>query len=323
MKVAERTLYTPEMEHDSCGIGFIADLKGRKSHKIIRDALIMLENMEHRGACGCDPDSGDGAGILLQKPHHFFVRESKALNIALPENSAHYGVGVVFFPADADKREMCRKMLGDYASRLGLDILGYREVPVNRTGIGKTALDSEPKIEQVFIGISNDDLYEEGLERKLFVLRNYTSHQVTHKLEGTGHDFYIASLSTKVLVYKGQLRTVQVMTYFPDLQDEDMQSALALVHSRFSTNTFPKWKLAQPFRYIAHNGEINTIRGNVNKMKSKEALMSSNLFTNEELDMLLPVCDAANSDSANLDSLVELLALGGKIFASCNDDAYS
>ncbi len=312
MKVAERTLYTPELEHDSCGIGFIADLKGRKSHKIIKDALTMLENMEHRGACGCDPDSGDGAGILFQKPHQFFERECKTLGIELPAVD-DYGVGVVFFPADFDAREECRKMLNDHAVRLGLKVLGYRDVPVNREGIGKTALATEPKIEQVFIMPDKEELYEEGaLERKLFVLRNYTSHQIEQKLEGTDQEFYIAGLSTKVIIYKGQLRTVQVMGYFPDLQDEEMTSALALVHSRFSTNTFPKWKLAQPFRYMAHNGEINTIRGNVNKMKSKEALMSSHLFTNEELDMLLPVCDASNSDSANLDSLVELLALGGR-----------
>lgn len=312
MKVAERTLYTPEMEHDSCGIGFVADLKGRKTYKIIKDALTMLENMEHRGACGCDPDSGDGAGILFQLPHDFFVKEARKLNFELPEFTK-YGVGVVFFPADEEARGVCKKMLNDHAAKLGLKVLGYREVPVNRDGIGKTALAYEPKIEQIFVEPLSEELFEEGaLERKLFVLRNYTSHQIEQKFRETSHEFYIASFSTKVIIYKGQLRTVQVMSYFLDLQNEELTSALALVHSRFSTNTFPKWKLAQPFRYMAHNGEINTIRGNVNKMKSKEAMMSSNLFSNEELDMLLPVCDAANSDSANLDSLVELLSLGGR-----------
>lgn len=308
----EKTLYTPELEHDSCGIGFIADLKGRKSHKIISDALLMLENMEHRGACGCDPDSGDGAGILIQKPHLFFTKECHKLGIALPQNEP-YGAGLIFFPSDGESRKTCKELLHKHADKLGLAILGYREVPVNKDGLGYTTLQTEPKIEQVFIASAGKTaMAEEVLERKLFVFRNYTSHHIEHQLDASHDDFYIASLSCKVLVYKGQLRTVQVSTYFPDLQDSSMQSALALIHSRFSTNTFPKWKLAQPFRYIAHNGEINTIRGNVNKMKTKEALMSSDLFSNEELDMLLPVCDAANSDSANLDSLVELLVLGGR-----------
>ncbi len=312
MKEAERTLYTPELEHDSCGIGFVANLKGEKSHKIIADAVKMLENMEHRGGCGCDPDSGDGAGILIQKPHEFFLKKCREQNIELPDFS-DYGVGMVFFPADAAVRAACRELLDEYADRLGLQVLGYRQVPVNPNGLGKSALATAPQIEQVFIGARAGEVLEEGaLERKLFVLRNYTSHQIEKKAFGEEHEFYVASMSTKVLVYKGQLRTVQLATYFPDLGDTDMASALALVHSRFSTNTFPKWKLAQPFRYLAHNGEINTIRGNVNKMKSKEALMSSDLFTDEELEMLLPVCDAANSDSANLDSLVELLVLGGR-----------
>ncbi len=312
MKEAERTLYTPELEHDSCGIGFVANLKGEQSHTIIADAVKMLENMEHRGGCGCDPDSGDGAGILIQKPHKFFLKECREQNITLPD-FADYGVGMVFFPADAAVRETCRKMLDGYADRLGLQVLGYRQVPINPNGLGKSALATAPQIEQVFVGAKGGDLFDDGaLERKLFVLRNYTSHQIENKAFGEEHEFYIASMSTKVLIYKGQLRTVQLATYFPDLSDNEMESALALVHSRFSTNTFPKWKLAQPFRYLAHNGEINTIRGNVNKMKSKEALMSSDLFTDEELDMLLPICDAANSDSANLDSLVELLVLGGR-----------
>ncbi len=306
----EQTLYTPEMEHDSCGIGFIANLRGIKSNKIIADALSMLENMEHRGACGCDPDSGDGAGILIQKPHLFFEAQCRLLNIKLPAENA-YGAGIVFLPSNDEQYKQCKLLLQAHAYELGLDILGYREVPVNKEGIGKTALLAEPKMEQIFIA-ATEAMTEDELERKLFVFRNYTSHQIQKLLHDSIHEFYIASLSCNVIIYKGQLRTVQVGTYFPDLHEPLFQSAIALIHSRFSTNTFPKWKLAQPFRYIAHNGEINTIRGNVNKMKTKEALMSSNLFSRKELDMLLPICDASNSDSANLDSLVELLVLGGR-----------
>ena len=222
---------------------------------------------------------------------------------------------MVFFPKESDLKETCKSLIQEVAERLELNILAYRKVPVNREGIGATALSQEPDIEQVFITPQNNITPEE-LERKLYILKNYTSHQAIERAFLPNSDlFYWASLSYKVLVYKGQLRTDQLPKYYLDLQDERLESKLAQVHSRFSTNTFPKWKLAQPFRYLAHNGEINTIRGNTNWMKTKEALLESSLFTKEELEMLFPICDKANSDSANLDAVVELMVLGGRSIA--------
>ncbi len=311
VKEPVETLYLPEAEHDSCGIGFLTNLKGVKSHATIANALVMLENMEHRGGCGCEPETGDGAGILFQLPHDFFKEECGKLEMALPE-AGHYGVGMVFFPTEEEVRQNCRKVLEEAAEKLGLQIIGYREVPVDRQGIGATALANEPKIEQIFLKSLDSSLDVDSLERKLYVFRNHTTHTIGRTVDGHMGNFYFASLSNKVIVYKGQLRTDQVKTYYKDLQDERLVSAIALVHSRFSTNTFPQWKLAQPFRFIAHNGEINTIRGNVNKMKTKEVLMQSSLFTKEELNMLLPICDSNHSDSANFDSMVELLVLAGR-----------
>ncbi|MDO1448361.1 glutamate synthase large subunit [Rhodocytophaga aerolata] len=306
----QKSLYVPQLEHDSCGTGFVAHLKGEKSHRIVEDAITMLENMEHRGACGCDPESGDGAGILIQMPHQFFKEECNTLGIELPE-FGEYGVGMVFFSTDYNIREKSRRLLNKYIKELGFQLLGYREVPVNSTGVGPSALEGERKIEQVFVKPAQPLADTATLERRLYLLRNYTSHLVAKALANDDL-FYIASFSHKVIIYKGQLRTNQLRTYFLDLNDSRVISALALIHSRFSTNTFPKWKLAQPFRYIAHNGEINTIRGNINWMKSKEAILSSSLFTEEEIQMLLPICNANDSDSANLDNLVELLTLGGR-----------
>ncbi|MFW5762129.1 MAG: glutamate synthase central domain-containing protein, partial [Cyclobacteriaceae bacterium] len=311
MNVKERGLYVPELEHDACGIGFVAHLKGKKSHSVIEDAIKMLENMEHRGACGCEPDTGDGAGILIQNPHEFFMKECSRLNINLPA-FGEYGVGMIFFPKDDDLRDDCRTLLNINIRKLGFELLGYRKVPTNNASIGATAASKEPVIEQVFVkhkDINNDP---EALERKLYVLRRYTTHTVNKTLPKAGDDFYLATFSHKIIAYKGQLTTFQLKDYFPDLHDERTQTAIALIHSRFSTNTFPKWKLAQPFRYIAHNGEINTIRGNVNWMRSNETILESTLFTKEEIQMLLPICDAEHSDSANLDSMIELLVMGGR-----------
>ena len=308
--IKDKSLYVPSLEHDSCGIGFVANLKGKKSHDIIEDAIIMLVNMEHRGGCGCEPDTGDGAGILMQMPHDFFAEECKKIGFELPA-FGQYAVGMIFFPADVNRREECRGLLNDAIKDMGFKLLGYREVPTNNAGIGPTALSVEQKVEQVFIR-QIDFKDPDAMERRLFVLRNLVTHHVREHVPGTEDYFYIPTLSHKIIVYKGQLRTTQLRPYYPDLQDERVVSALALIHSRFSTNTFPSWKLAQPFRFIAHNGEINTIRGNVNWMKSKEALLESTLFTEEELDIILPICDATHSDSANLDNIVEMLTLGGR-----------
>ena len=312
-KIHQQSLYVPELEHDACGIGFVAHLKGHKSHRIVEDALTMLRNMEHRGACGCDPNTGDGAGILIQKPHEFFVEKTKEQSIALPEFDK-YGVAMVFFPKDRNKRELCRKTLEEGIEKLGLSLLGYRIVPTHNHGLGEVSKSVEHQVEQVFIKFSEayTHLDAMALERKLFVLKNVVSHTIYNTIEDAEDSFYVVSCSYNTVVYKGQLTTFQLEPYYPDLSDPLLVSALALIHSRFSTNTFPKWKLAQPFRYIAHNGEINTIRGNVNWMKSKEALLETSLFTKEELDMVVPICDAAYSDSANLDNIIELLYLGGR-----------
>jgi glutamate synthase (NADPH/NADH) large chain len=310
-ETTSRGLYTPELEHDACGIGFVANINGAKTNQTLRDALSMLENMEHRGGRGSSPKTGDGAGVLIQIPHDFFVEESARLGFALPA-LGKYGVAMVFFPRDKKVMNACREVLRKNIKELGLEVLGFRVVPVDHSVPGPGAAEVEPVIEQVFVKPVDEALTGDALERKLFVLRNYTSHTISNSVKGTNKDFYITSFSARTIVYKGQLRTEQLRAYFDDLQDSRLKTALALVHSRFSTNTFPNWKLAQPFRYIAHNGEINTIRGNVNKMKSKEALFKSTLFTDEELNKLLPITSPDGSDSANLDALVEMLVLSGR-----------
>lgn len=306
-------MYVPSMEHDACGIGFVANIKGVKSHDNVRDALTMLMNMEHRGGCGCEPETGDGAGILIQNPHDFLKEECLKLGFELPDYGA-YAVGMLFFPADDAIREECRYILNKHIGELGFELIGYREVPTDNSNIGATAKSLEPKVEQIFIR-HKSITDPAALERKIYVLKKYTTHFIGHNVEGNNGDFYFVSFSYKTLVYKGQLRTDQVADYFPDLKDERVKTAIALVHSRFSTNTFPKWKLAQPFKMIAHNGEINTIRGNVNWMSSKESLMESCHFSKEDIARLLPICDPSHSDSANLDSMIEILVLGGRSLA--------
>ncbi|WP_076586277.1 glutamate synthase large subunit [Vibrio ostreicida] len=303
-------LYTPELEHDACGIGFVAHLKNRKSHQIVKQALEMLARMEHRGGQGCDPCSGDGAGILLQKPHEFLLEEAVKLGIKLPCFD-QYGVGVVLFPRDKYQREQCRDILERNAQRLDLEIIGYRVLPTDNSMIGADPLSTEPQFEHVFVTGGPATTAKE-LERKLYVLRNYTIRVCLESVSNIKDGFYINSMSYKTLVYKGQLTTEQVPQYFLDLQNPTMVTALALVHSRFSTNTFPRWRLAQPFRYIAHNGEINTVRGNLNWMKAREAIIESDLFTPAEIEMLLPICQEGSSDSSNFDMALELLILSGR-----------
>ncbi|ULQ58139.1 glutamate synthase large subunit [Flavihumibacter rivuli] len=304
-------LYHPSFERDACGIGFVANIKSNKSHQIVSDALTVLENMEHRGACGCEHNTGDGAGILIQTPHEFFFDECVKLGIHLP-SYGKYGVGVVFFPRDIRLREECRDIFNRAAEKLGLEVLGYRKVPVNPDGIGPTALSVEPEMEHVFIACPDHLNNPEDFERKLFILRNYASHTINNTVKKDAIGFYIASLSYKTVVYKGQLTSMQVRGYFPDLNDKRLVSAFGLVHSRFATNTFPSWKLAQPFRYIAHNGEINTLQGNLNWLRTSEKGFTSPYFTKEEMDMLLPIVTEGQSDSACLDNVIELLTLSGR-----------
>ena len=303
-------LYRSEFEHDSCGIGFVANLKGKKSHDIIENALTMLTCMEHRGGTGFDVKSGDGAGILIQIPHDYFVTEADELGIKLPE-AGEYGVGMVFFPAEPKQTEACRKVLNANIKELGLTLLGYRVVPSDNSMLGAASVESEPQIEQVFIQ-KPADLPQQEFERKLFVLRKYTAHTINDTIAKEKDEFYIASMSSRTIVYKGQFTTEQVRQYYLDLQNENVTSGLAMFHSRFSTNTFPAWRRAQPFRYLSHNGEINTVKGNINWMNAREAMFTSINFSDAELNMLNPVCNRDNSDSANLDMAIELLVLSGR-----------
>ena len=304
-------LYDPANEHDACGIGFVANIKGVKSHQNVIDGLTILENMEHRGACGCEINTGDGAGIMIQIPHEFFFDELLHQGIHLPDLN-EYGVGFIFFPADKAIVTECKEIFARAAEKLGIEIIGYRKVPVIKDSIGPTALSVEPSMEQVFVRKPDHIANPEDFERKLFILKNYASHTINNSIKKEVIGFYMTSLSQRVIVYKGQLTSHQVREYFPDLSDKRVVSAFGLVHSRFATNTFPSWKLAQPFRYIAHNGEINTLQGNLNWLRSNESSFFSPYFSKEEIDMILPVVSAGQSDSACLDNVIELLTLSGR-----------
>ncbi len=308
--VKQEGLYCPDFEHDSCGVGFVSHLKGAKSHQQIQDALTMLENMEHRGASGWDPESGDGAGIMFQIPHEFLWEECISLDIRLGE-PGYYGVGMTFLPRDKQENELCRSIIEESVAALDMKFLGLREVPVTRDGVGTMALSAEPEIIQFFVERPASVRNTEDFERKLFVLRRL----IVREIKGRSKDpeaFYVPSLSCKTIIYKGQLTTYQVRSYYNDLSDTRVVSAFGLVHSRFSTNTFPSWKLAQPFRIVAHNGEINTLTGNLNRFYAGLRSISSPYFTAEELDILLPVVDPGLSDSASLDNVVELLLHSGR-----------
>lgn len=306
----QKGLYLSQMEHDACGIGFVTHMKGQKSHRIIQDALTMLENMEHRGACGCEENTGDGAGILIQIPHEFYKKEVQKAGFDLPE-PGKYGTGFIFFPQDEDKRLECKSFIEQTAKKLNFTILGYRKLKTDDSSIGPTAKSTEPVIEQLFIQPNFEFKEDIELERKLYVLRAHTVREINYSLGGKDH-FYYTDLSCHTVIYKGQLTTYQVRKFYPELNDESVVSAIALVHSRFSTNTFPRWRLAQPFRYIAHNGEINTLQGNLNWMRTREHLLECNVFTKEEIDLFMPICYRDQSDSASLDNVIELLYLAGR-----------
>ncbi|MCR9286882.1 glutamate synthase large subunit [Saprospiraceae bacterium] len=306
----KKGLYIPQLEKDACGIGMITNLNGNKSHKIVEEALTMLHNMEHRGACGYEENTGDGAGILLQTPHKFFAKKAREIGFELPE-FGKYGVGTVFFPKDRVLRTQCRVLFNDYIDELGFELLDYRKIPTDNEELGNSAVKVEPRMEHVFVK-PKTEMDRKQLERRLFVLRKFATHNIHITFPQAKDNFYITSFSYKTVVYKGQFTTGQVRPYFPDLQDELFESAIALVHSRFSTNTVPKWKLAQPFRYIAHNGEINTINGNVNWWKAKEHLLKTNLFSEDELEKLKPIIGIGHSDSGSFDNALEFLVLSGR-----------
>ncbi|HVN58819.1 MAG TPA: glutamate synthase large subunit [Bacteroidales bacterium] len=295
-------LYRGEFEHDSCGIGFVAHIKGRKSHSIIEKGLETLSNMSHRGAEGADSRTGDGAGILIQVPRDFFLIQG----YSLPPDG-QFGTGLVFLPQDREEAAKCEDILLNFIKEEGVKFTGFREVPRNNSVIGEIALSAEPYIRQILV---EADMPQEDLERKLYIIRKRAEKAVRESDLVQKSFFYLPSFSTKVLVYKGMLMSNQLREYFLDLQDEHLQSAIALVHSRFSTNTFPSWDLAQPFRYLGHNGEINTIRGNRFWMEARESILKSDRLG--DLSRLYPVIEPGKSDSASLDNVLEFLIMSGK-----------
>ena len=303
-------LYDPALEHDSCGFGFVADIKGRPSHDIVMKALEVLLNLEHRGATGAEKDTGDGAGILLQMPHAFLAREAGKLGIALPA-PGRYGAGMVFLPPSEHGQEAIGKLFEETVRAEGQQLLGWRNVPTDNGSLGGTAKASQPTIRQIFIGRGDDVADAAAFERKLYVIRRLVEKKVSRSaIPGRGH-FYVPSLSYKTIVYKGMLNAGQLRSFYLDLQDPAVSSAIAMVHSRFSTNTFPSWGRAHPYRYISHNGEINTLRGNINWMHARQSMMRSRLFGND-LKKILTVIDTEGSDSAMFDNVLELLTLAGR-----------
>src|SRR5579859_3278973 len=306
---AAQGLYNPQHEHDACGIGFVANIEGLASHDIILKGIQILINLTHRGACGCDPETGDGAGILIQIPHTFFKRECIRLGFGLPA-PGEYGVGMVFLPVEPHERILCEGVLEKIAREEGLQVLGWRDTPIDGDTIGRVARNTQPYIEQIFIGRS-PGMDQDELERKLYVVRKRAEAEVLRSDMKERGFFYIPSLSSRTIVYKGLLLAPQIAHFYKELSEPDVMSALCLVHQRFSTNTFPTWQLAHPYRYICHNGEINTLRGNVNWMHARQSDLTSPLF-GPDIKKLLPIITAGGSDSAMLDNAVELLTLAGR-----------
>ncbi|HEX6032541.1 MAG TPA: glutamate synthase central domain-containing protein, partial [Tepidiformaceae bacterium] len=306
-------LYNPQNEHDSCGVGFVVQLKGHRSHQIVLDGLTALEHLNHRGASGAEVNTGDGAGLLIQLPHEFFRRECAPLGIRLPE-AGHYGVGLFFGSPDPRATHQAMALFAAIVEEEGQHLLGWREVPRNNSMLGKSAADVEPSMHHVFIGRHSDITDDDTFERKLYVIRRRFERAVSRWGLRDPEYFYFPSLSCRTLVYKGMLTAIQLREYFLDFADTRMISAFAMFHSRFSTNTFPSWKLAHPYRMISHNGEINTLRGNVNWMTAREALFQSPLF-GDDIHKILPVIDERGSDTACLDNALELLVRGGRSVA--------
>ncbi len=302
-------LFDPKREHDACGVGFIADLKKRASHKIVSDALAILENLEHRGAVGADPLSGDGAGILIQIPDEFLRAECKKLKFELPK-PGHYAVGHLFMPQDERLREHCERVWQRLIRQEGLEFIGWRTVPVDNSSLSEMCKATEPVHRQIFIGRPKAIKDQDDFERKLYLIRKVVSNAVYDAYKGRDIGHYTVSLSSRTLVYKGMFLSFQVKAYYKDLSDKRMMSTMALVHQRFSTNTFPSWKLAHPYRMVAHNGEINTLRGNVNWMAAREASVSSPLW-GENISKLWPISYEGQSDTACFDNALEFLTMGG------------
>ncbi len=303
-------LYDSKYEHDACGVGFVCNIKGEKSNKVLEYGLTSLKRLAHRGAVGADPKTGDGAGILMQIPHKFYKKVCESENIKLPE-PGHYGTGIIFFPQDENDKKACKDIFERVISEEGLILLGWRNVPVNSSCIGETAKKTEPSIEQVFIGKTDKFPDILSFERKLYVIRKRVKREIRESNIKQSSFFYITNISARTVIYKGLLMPEQVEEYYYDLKDKDMETSICLVHSRYSTNTFPTWDLAQPFRFLAHNGEINTLRGNVNWLHAREGLLESELF-GDDIEKIKPVTRQGLSDSATIDNVFELLALSGR-----------
>ena len=306
----DQGLYLPQLEKDACGIGLIAHLQGDKSHSIVSDALTMLENMEHRGACGCEENTGDGAGILTQIPYVFFRNYAEKIGQILPEDG-HYAVGFTFIPKDEVQKKHIIQLINEILGAHHFRLLFTRDVPTDNSMLGQGALDTEPDMIQLFVASDDVKVVRHDLERKLYVIRNHIVRQVIQYYPQLKEVFYFPSFSSQTVIYKGQLRAIQIRSYFKDLQDAQFASAIALVHSRFSTNTVPRWKLAQPFRCIAHNGEINTVQGNVNWWTAREKDLVSDVYPPHDFKHLLPVCSDTLSDSGNFDAVLEFLFRNG------------
>jgi glutamate synthase (ferredoxin) len=307
MKLRKQGLYLPEFEHDNCGAGFICSLKGKKSNDIIHKALEILEKLEHRGAVSSDGKTGDGAGILIDIPHAFF---QDVCNFELPEPGS-YAVGNVFLPQKENQRDYCIDVFESNIKKQGLRLLGWRDVPVNKSIPGRIAAETEPFVKQIFVARENDEQDFFHFNLKLFIARKVTEHTVNASKLSESKFFYVPSLSTKIIIFKGLLMPEDISLYYKDLMDPRVVTRLALVHQRFSTNTFPTWDLAQPFRYMCHNGEINTLRGNVSRMRSREELMKSDWF-GDEIKNIIPIILPGKSDSATMDMVVELLLMTGR-----------
>jgi glutamate synthase (NADPH/NADH) large chain len=302
-------LYDPAHEHDACGVGFVADIKGRKSHAIVEHGLTILNNLRHRGATGADPLHGDGAGLLVQIPDTFFREEMARQGVKLPKAGA-YGVGMVFLPRNPAARAACTREIERAIRNEGQSLLGWRDVPVDDSTLGKTARDTQPVIRQVFVAAGKGSLDRDAFERKLYIIRKASGHAIRALGLTNANEFYVPSFSHRTIVYKGMLLAEQIGPFYEDLSDKRFASALCLAHQRFSTNTFPSWDLAHPFRFIAHNGEINTLRGNLNWIKSRQATIHSKAL-GEDLDKIWPLIYDGQSDSASFDNALELLVMGG------------
>jgi glutamate synthase (NADPH/NADH) large chain len=303
----EQGLYDPRHEKDSCGVGFVVDLKGRRSHRLVRDGLTALINLNHRGACGCEDNTGDGAGILIQIPHEFLAGRCRTLGIELPA-PGHYGVGAFFAASDPSQQEFGKALFERIVAEEGQVFLGWRRLVTDNASLGETARAVEPAMFHALVGRGPNMRDDDQFERKLYVIRKVFEARIERSGLDDHKYFYFSSLSCRTLVYKGMLIPHQLPLYFADdLGDPAVVSALALFHSRFSTNTFPSWELAHPYRMISHNGEINTLRGNINWMRAREALFASGLYEPGDVEKLLPIIREGLSDTACLDNAVELL----------------